>query len=372
MLSVVIPMYDEERVLPLFLERLRPVLDKLSVDYEVLAVDDGSRDKTAELIAEAQKSWPELRLIRLMRNSGHQAALTAGFVRARGDYVVTIDADLQDPPETISEMLRVARDHQVDVVYGTRADRSSDSFLKRRTAGLYYRLMRRLVGREMPRDAGDFRLVSRRVVDAVNALPEDGRVFRMVIPWLGFPSANVEFVRAERAAGSTHYSISKMLQLAFDSITAFSAMPLRLATWFGVLGASVSLLLVVWSIAVRIAGDTVPGWTSTLIAVGIIGAVQLLCLGLLGEYVARLFMSSQHRPTFLVGYDSLDDTGEPAPHSPSLQEEPLDRRHGQRLSQRGQGGGAIAPIAPNGDRVTGQGRRTRAMSDTPDSRSTGR
>jgi dolichol-phosphate mannosyltransferase len=203
-------------------------------------------------------------------------------------------------------------------------------------------------------------------------LPEDGRVFRMVIPWLGFPSANVEFVRAERAAGSTHYSISKMLQLAFDSITAFSAMPLRLATWFGVLGASVSLLLVVWSIAVRIAGDTVPGWTSTLIAVGIIGAVQLLCLGLLGEYVARLFMSSQHRPTFLVGYDSLDDTGEPAPHSPSLQEEPLDRRHGQQLSQRGQGGGAIAPIAPNGDRVTGQGRRTRAMSDTPDSRSTGR
>ncbi|HJU96499.1 MAG TPA: glycosyltransferase family 2 protein, partial [Jiangellaceae bacterium] len=128
MLSAVVPMYDEEQVLPLFFERLRAVLDTLSVDYEVLAVDDGSRDKTAELIAEAQKSWPELRLLRLMRNSGHQAALTAGFVRARGDYVVTIDADLQDPPETIAEMLRVARDHRVDVVYGTRADRSSDSF----------------------------------------------------------------------------------------------------------------------------------------------------------------------------------------------------------------------------------------------------
>lgn len=365
-------MYDEERVVPLFLERLRPVLDELSVSYEVLAIDDGSRDKTAVLIAEAQVSWPELRLIRLMRNSGHQAALTAGFVRARGDYLVTIDADLQDPPETIAEMLRVARDHRVDVVYGIRADRSSDSFLKRRTAGLYYRLMRRLVGREMPRDAGDFRLVSRRVVDAVNALPEDGRVFRMVIPWLGFPSANVEFVRGERAAGSTHYSISKMLQLAFDSITAFSAMPLRLATWFGVVGALVSLLLVVWSIAVRIGGNTVPGWTSTLIAMGIIGAVQLLCLGLLGEYIARLFMASQHRPTFLVGYDSLDDIGEAAPHSPRLQEEPLDRRYEKQLPQREQGGEASAQIPRNGDRMTGHGRRTRAMSDTPDSRPTGR
>jgi glycosyltransferase involved in cell wall biosynthesis len=370
-LSAVVPMYDEERVLPLFLERLRPVLDKLSVKYEVLAVDDGSRDKTAELIAEAQESWPELRLIRLMRNSGHQAALTAGFVRARGDYLVTIDADLQDPPETIAEMLRVAREQRVDVVYGTRADRSSDSFLKRRTAGLYYRLMRRLVGREVPQDAGDFRLVSRRVVDAVNGLPEAGRVFRMVIPWLGFPSANVEFVRAERAAGSTHYSISKMLHLALDSITAFSAMPLRLATWFGLLGASISMLLVVWSIAVRIAGETVPGWTSTLIAVGIIGAVQLLCLGLLGEYVARLFMSSQRRPTFLVAYDSLDDIGGPAPRSPRLQGEPFDRRYEEHRPSEG-AGGAPAQIARNGDRMTDQGRRTRAMSDNPDSWPTGR
>ena len=204
-------------------------------------------------------------------------------------------------------MLDVARRRKVDVVYGIRSDRSTDSFLKRRSADLYYRLMRRLVGRDVPHDAGDFRLVSRRVVEAVNKLPDHSKVFRMVIPWLGFPSAEVEYVRAERAAGSTHYSIPKMLKLAFDSVTAFSAMPLRLATWFGIVGALGSAALVVWSVAARLNGDTIPGWTSTVIAIGVIGTIQLLCLGLLGEYVARLFLSSQQRPTYLVGYDSLDD-----------------------------------------------------------------
>jgi dolichol-phosphate mannosyltransferase len=207
-------------------------------------------------------------------------------------------------------MLKTARDCQVDVVYGVRADRSTDSFVKRRTADLYYRLMRRLVGRDVPHDAGDFRLVSRRVVEAVNKLPEHSRVFRMVIPWLGFPSAEVHYARAERAAGSTHYSFPKMLKLALDSITAFSATPLRLATWFGIVGALGCAGLVVWSAAARLSGNTLPGWTSTVIAIGIIGTIQLLCLGVLGEYVARLFDSSQRRPTYLVGYDSLYDLDE--------------------------------------------------------------
>lgn len=305
-------MYDEEAVIPLFAERLRSALDALGVAYEVIAVDDGSRDKTPQLVTDTRETWPQLRLIRLMRNSGHQAALSAGFAHATGDYVVTIDADLQDPPEAIAEMLNTARDCQVDVVYGVRSDRSTDSFVKRRTADLYYRLMRRLVGRDVPHDAGDYRLVSRRVVEAVNKLPEHSRVFRMVIPWLGFPSAEVHYARAERAAGSTHYSIPKMVKLAFDSITAFSAMPLRLATWFGLVGALGCVSLVVWSVVARLSGNTLPGWTSTVIAIGIIGTIQLLCLGLLGEYVARLFLSSQQRPTYLVGYDSLDDIHEPA------------------------------------------------------------
>ena len=309
LLSVVVPMYDEEAVLPIFFERVRPVLDALDVSYELVAVDDGSRDRTAELLSAQATTWPELRLVRLLRNSGHQAALSAGFQRALGDYLVSLDADLQDPPEVIPDLLAKARSADVDVVYGVRSDRSTDTWIKRTTAGMYYRLMRRLVGREIPHDAGDCRLVSRRVIEAVNALPEDGRVFRLVIPWLGFPSADVAYVRAERAAGTTKYSMSKMLRLAFDSVTAFSAAPLRLATWLGVLGGLMSGLMVVAALVVKLAGRSVPGWTSTVLAVGLIGAVQLICLGLLGEYVGRLFQASQGRPSFMVGYDSLEDQG---------------------------------------------------------------
>ncbi|MEU4288928.1 glycosyltransferase family 2 protein [Kribbella sp. NPDC026596] len=308
-LSVVVPMYDEEEVLPMFFARMRPLLDGLGISYEVIVVDDGSRDGTATLLLEAAEDWAQLRVIRLLRNRGHQAAQSAGFRRARGEYLVTIDADLQDPPEVIAEFLTAARDQDVDVVHGVRSDRSSDTWLKRTTARMYYRLMCRLVGKEIPFDAGDFRLVSRRVVDAVNALPEDGRVFRLVIPWLGFPSAEVRYVRAERAAGTTKYNFTKMLRLAFDSVTAFSAAPLRLATWLGLLGGMLSGVFVIGALVIKLAGRSIPGWTSTVLAVSVIGAIQLLCLGLLGEYVARLFQSSQRRPQFLVGYDSLEDHG---------------------------------------------------------------
>ncbi|MGC4936308.1 glycosyltransferase family 2 protein [Kribbella sp. DT2] len=308
-LSVVVPMYDEQEVLPIFFDRMHPLLDSLGISYEVVVVDDGSRDATAALLTEAAKTWPQLRLVRLLRNSGHQAALSAGFRRARGEYLVSIDADLQDPPEVIAELLAAARDQDVDVVYGVRSDRSSDTWAKRTTARMYYRLMCRLVGRDIPFDAGDFRLVSRRVVDAVNALPEDGRVFRLVIPWLGFPSAEVTYVRAERAAGVTKYNLRKMLGLAFDSVTAFSAAPLRLATWLGLFGGLLSIAFVIGALVIKLTGQSIPGWTSTVLAVAVIGAIQLLCLGLLGEYVARLFQSSQKRPQFLVGYDSLEDPG---------------------------------------------------------------
>jgi dolichol-phosphate mannosyltransferase len=328
-LSVVVPMYGEEEVLPIFVERMRPVLNSLRISYEVVVVDDGSRDQTAALLTAAARDWPELRLVRLLRNSGHQAALSAGFRRARGEYVVTIDADMQDPPEVVAELLATARNADVDVVYGVRSDRSSDTWAKRTSARLYYRLMCRLVGQQIPFDAGDFRLVSRRVVDAVNALPEDGRVFRLVIPWLGFPSAEVRYVRAERAAGTTKYNLTKMLRLAFDSVTAFSAAPLRLATWLGLLGGLVSAVFVVGALVIKLAGQSIPGWTSTILAVGVIGAIQLLCLGLLGEYVARLFQASQRRPQFLVGYDSLEDQG----HQTFLaSEEPADVEETDRQS----------------------------------------
>lgn len=326
-LTVVIPMYNEEAVVPALFERLRPLLDGLTqpdvpITYEVICVDDGSRDHTAELILEKLSSWPELRLVRLLRNAGHQAALTAGMAGSTGWFVVTIDADLQDPPETISEMLELATTQKLDVVYGVRGDRTSDSWLKRRTARLYYRLMRRIAGPQMPNEAGDFRLISRRVLEALRELPEHGRVYRLVIPWFGFPSAEVSFVRAPRAAGKTKYSMRKMVSLGFDSVAAFSALPLRFATWAGVAGVVIAIVAMLYSVIGWMNNQVVPGWTSILATVGLIGAIQLVCLGLLGEYVARIFVASQRRPTYLVGYDSLHDGGVPV--TPDEQRGPED------------------------------------------------
>jgi len=309
-LSVVVPMYDEEAVIPLFAARLRPVLDDLGRRYEVVVVDDGSRDTTPALLEKARRDWPQLRVIRLRANSGHQAALSAGLQRARGAWVATIDADLQDPPETLAQMIAEAETVGVDVVYGVRSDRSSDSAFKRFTAGLYYRMIRRLVGHHVPADAGDFRLMSRATVDAVNRLPEQNRVLRLVVPALGFPSAQVPYVRDERAAGTTKYPLSRMVRLTVDSLTGFSIAPLRLATWFGLGGALVTAILLAFAVIAFLSGHTVPGWTSTFVAVASVGAVQLLCLGLLGEYVGRLYTQLQGRPTYYIAYDSSDDDTE--------------------------------------------------------------
>lgn len=305
-LSVVVPMYNEAAVLPEFLSRTRRAFDELNTPYEVVCIDDGSVDDTAVLVQHAARAWPQLRLVRLLRNSGHQAALSAGYERARGDYVVTMDADLQDPPSVVAEMLASATSQAVDVVYGVRKDRSTDSQFKRVTANAYYILMRRVAGEQVPRDAGDFRLVSRRVVEALAQIPVHNRVYRLIIPWFGFPSAEVTYKRAARVAGKTKYPAAKMFALAFDSVTTFTAAPLRLATFAGLAGVGICLLAMAVSVGAWLTGNTVPGWTSTVATVGLIGAIQLVCIGLLGEYMARLFVASQGRPTYLVGYDSID------------------------------------------------------------------
>jgi dolichol-phosphate mannosyltransferase len=306
-LSVVVPMYDEEAVIPMFTARLRPVLDGIGRSYEVVVVDDGSRDTTPALLEKARRDWPQLRVVRLRANAGHQAALSAGLHRAAGHWVTTIDADLQDPPETIPAMLTAAGEQGVDVVYGVRSDRSTDSVFKRWTAGGYYRMVRRLVGQHVPADAGDFRLMSRATVDAVNRLPDHNRVLRLVIPALGFPSTTVAYRREERAAGTTKYPLSRMLGLSVDSLTGFSIAPLRLATWFGLGGAAATVLLLAVAVIAYVTGHTVPGWTSTVVVVAAVGAVQLLCLGLLGEYVGRLYTQLQGRPAYHVAYDSTED-----------------------------------------------------------------
>lgn len=297
-------MYNEESVLPLLVARLRGVLDGLGEPYEVVAVDDGSTDNTLVALHAARRGWPQLRIVRLRRNSGHQPALLAGLMRARGAYVVSIDADLQDPPETIVDMLRLARSDQLDIVYGVRGDRTVDTPFKRWTADLYYRLMRRLVGKQVPAHAGDFRLLSRAAVEALRELPERTPVLRLVVPWLGFPSGEVEFLRAERAAGRTKYPMSRMMSLAADSVTSFSAAPLRFATWLGLAGVVVCGVLVVVAVVAFFLGATVSGWPSLYVAVLFLGAVQLLCLGLLGEYVARIYTAVQARPAYFVAEDT--------------------------------------------------------------------
>jgi polyisoprenyl-phosphate glycosyltransferase len=324
-LSVVVPMYNEEAVIPALVERLRPTLDEMDVTYEVVAVDDGSADRTAQLILDQGRTWPELRLVKLRKNSGHQAALTAGLHRSRGDWVVSIDADLQDPPETIAEMLRVAREDGLDVVYGVRSDRSTDTIFKRQTAGLYYRLMRKMVGGDLPAQAGDFRMLSREVVEVLKVLPERTPVYRMLVPSLGFSSGTVSYVREKRAAGETKYPLRKMVALAWDSTANFSAAPLRLATYLGVAAFVACLVLVVFGIVVWANGTVIPGWTSLFIAVLLLAAAQLVCLGLLGEYVARIYKTVQDRPTFHIGFDSASAGASSAAEIPQQRSPELTR-----------------------------------------------
>ncbi len=303
-LSVVVPVYNEEEVLPLLVQRLRPVLDRLDATYEVVAVDDGSKDASPVILQRIRHEWPQFRVVRLRANAGHQAAISAGLARARGEYIVTIDADLQDPPEVIAEMLDVARSGDIDVVYGVRNDRSTDTAFKRGTARAFYATMRRLSRLDAPADAGDYRLMSRATVDAVNALPEHHRVLRLVVPALGFPSGSVTYKREQRAAGTSKYPLSKMILLSLDSLTTGSMAPLRLATWAGLIGGLLALLIVVYALISLFMGRAVAGWTSTLVAVSGVGAIQLLCIGLLGEYVGRMYSMMQGRPTYFVASDT--------------------------------------------------------------------
>jgi dolichol-phosphate mannosyltransferase len=312
-LTVVIPAFNEEDALPLMAERLRPVLDALTSplvlsgglpDYEVLVVDDGSSDATPVVLLRLRRSWPQLRILRLRANAGHQAALSAGLAAARGTWVVTLDADLQDPPELLPELLAAAERDQADVVYAVRGDRSSDTAFKRSTARAYYWLMRRLLGAPLRSDAGDYRLMSRATVEAINVLPEHHRVLRLVVPGLGFPSADVTYTRETRIAGTTKYPLSRMIRLTIDSMTGFSVAPLRLATWFGLGGALLTAVLLAGAMSAWASGRTVPGWTSTFAAVAAVGAVQLLCLGIMGEYLGRLYTQMQGRPSYYIAYDS--------------------------------------------------------------------
>jgi polyisoprenyl-phosphate glycosyltransferase len=300
LLTLVVPMHNEADALPHFAARVRPVVDGLDVQYEVLAVDDGSTDTTRADLDRLQATWPQLRVLPLRRNAGHQAALTAGLEHARGRWVVTIDADLQDPPELIPDMLAAGAATNADVVYAVRADRAADSRFKRWTAGAYYRVMDRTVGAPVVPHAGDFRMLSAAAVAELMALPERGRVYRLLIPSMGFRSALVEYAREPRVAGQSKYPVRRMVRLAADSYFSFTVAPLRFATWAGALGFVLCAAFSVLAVVAYLTGRTVPGWASFALIMGFIGAVQFVFLGLIGEYLARVYLELQARPRYYL------------------------------------------------------------------------
>ena len=298
--SVVVPVFDEEPGLLKFHGRCRAALEGLGEPYELVYVDDGSRDGSWEVMRGLAAQDPHVRLVRFSRNFGHQVAISAGVENAAGDTVTVIDADLQDPPEAIPELIARWRGGS-DVVYGVRAKRHEETRFKRATAAAFYRLMRWLADVDMPVDAGDFRLLSRRAVTALLSMPEHDRYVRGMVAWIGYDTAIVEYERDPRVAGETKYPLAKMVRFALDGIMGFSMRPLRVATWLGVAVSAAAFVLAVVLIIVRLFGDVaVQGWTSLAVLLLLLGSVQLVTVGALDEYIGRIHNEVRGRPLYLV------------------------------------------------------------------------
>jgi dolichol-phosphate mannosyltransferase len=299
-LSIVLPVFNEEEVIPELHRRLQAFLATLQLDAEVLFVDDGSRDRSLDLLRALCAHEPRYRILSFARNFGHQMAITAGIDHARGEAVVIMDADLQDPPEVVLEMLAAWREGY-DVVYGVRRTRAGESRFKRLTARWFYRLFAALIPIEAPLDAGDFRLMSRSVVVALRALRETHRFVRGMVAWVGFRQTQVVYDRPGRFAGATKYPLRKMARFAIDGITSFSIVPLRLSTYLGIVMSFVAVGIGVWALVVKFAlHRTVAGWTAIVVIVTLFAAVQFLMIGILGEYVGRIFEEVKGRPLYIV------------------------------------------------------------------------
>ncbi|MES0812970.1 glycosyltransferase family 2 protein [Roseibium sp. SCPC15] len=300
MLSVIVPVFNEEDVIVHFLEATRPVLDQTGLSYEYVFIDDGSRDRTADILSRELKTGLPGRLLALSRNFGKEAALSAGLEAAKGDIAVIIDADLQDPPELILQMLDGWR-AGYDVVYGLRVDRSSDTLMKRSTAGMFYRLFNRLANIDMPANAGDFRLIDRVVIDALLRLPERNRFMKGLFAWVGFPSMAIPYERPPRKAGTGKFNYWKLWNFALDGLTGFTTLPLRVWFYGGVLVSLGAFAYAIYLILrVFVSGIDVPGYASLMVALLFFSGVQLLSIGMVGEYIARLFNEAKQRPVYIL------------------------------------------------------------------------
>ena len=311
-LSIVVPCYNEEGCLAELHRRLSAAAAGVVGDaYEIVLINDGSKDRTWPIMQELAETDPHLVAINLSRNHGHQLALTAGLDLCAGERILIIDADLQDPPELLADMLKTMDEQSADVVYAVRRARAGETAFKRGTAKAFYRILFKLSEIEIPLDTGDFRLMSRRALDALLALPEQARFIRGMVAWVGFRQVPILYDRAERHAGETNYPLRKMLRLAVDAITGFSTAPLRFASHVGLWLVAASILLIGYIGIGFFTGSSVPGWTSLMLVVVILGAVQMFVLGMIGEYLGRVYVEAKRRPLYIVAEIAGHDGGRP-------------------------------------------------------------
>ena len=304
-ISVVIPVFNEESNLPVLYERLVNSVTSISNDYELIFVNDGSKDNSLNIIKELSLKNAQVKYIDFSKNFGHQLAVFAGLENAKGDTIVIIDADLQDPPELIKELYSKMKEGY-DVVYAQREQRVGESWHKLMTAKLFYRFINRLSEVSIPLDTGDFRIISKKINDIIVSMPERNKFLRGQIAWAGFNQTFVSYTREERYAGKTNYSYSKMFSFAFDGITAFSNLPLRLATYLGFAVSLISFFFILYTLYQKyFKHDVVQGWSSLMVSILFIGGVQLICLGIIGEYLGRIMDNVKQRPMYIVRESNL-------------------------------------------------------------------
>jgi len=307
-LSVAVPIFNELESLPELYRRVTEVMASQSDPWELILIDDGSTDGSQEWIGEIAQSDSHVHPVIFARNFGHQVAVTAGLDKCRGEALVIMDADLQDPPEVIPELIEKWREGY-EVVYAVRAEREGESWFKKITAAVFYRLINRITDVDIPLDTGDFRLMDRQVINVLTSMREKHRFPRAMVAWVGFRQTGVKYQRAARFAGETKYPFNKMLRLALNAITGFSYFPLQIATYFGFVSAGISILAIPLVITLRLIGNAAFfGQASTLIAVLFLGGVQLISLGILGEYIGRLYDEAKDRPLYIVRQDTKKDT----------------------------------------------------------------
>lgn len=308
-ISIVIPMYYEELVVNECYKRVKEVMTKNNIDYEMIIINDGSQDKTLELLINIANMDKNVKIIDFSRNFGHQAAVAAGIENATGDAIVIIDADLQDPPEVIVDMINKWKEGY-DVVYGKRKFRKGETFFKKITAKMYYRLLNRLSSVPIPNDVGDFRLIDRKVQQVFINLPEKNKYIRGLVSWIGFKQTYVEYVRDKRFDGETKYPLKKSIKLAWDGIVQFSTKPLKMIGTLGIITAFISLLLLIYAIIVKIMGQSTNGWSSIMVAITFFSSVQLISLGIIGQYISRIYDEAKGRPSYIIGNKINFENGE--------------------------------------------------------------